>query len=204
MKKRSTDIYGLDCLLFGGLQLQNVDNNQIENPFTIVIYGKRGTSKSLLGMQLLHGLTKSLKKLPMIPEQGINIGHPVYNTVNGSERNISDMLLDMLLSKCTNHIIEEQAKRKDAWQGSDFSTALFNVENNSRNLSLDCSLLDKYIGEETVVYNNRTNALHLVTPYSFRDVDNEESKFQIAKRRYNSIMLRKFNKSYDGCNISDS
>lgn len=187
-EKISTDIYGLDCLLFGGLQLQDVDDNHYK-PLTIVIYGQRGTSKSLLGMQLLHGLTKSLRKLPMgtDPEKGIGMMSPVYYTVNDSERNFSDMLLDMLISKCTNHIIEEQVKRTDAWQSSDFSTAIFQVENNSKVLSLDCSILDKYIGEEAVVYNNRTNALHLVMPYSFRNIDNESSKFQIAKRRYDSI-----------------
>lgn len=188
-EKISTDMYGLDRLLFGGLQLQNMNDSQIERPLTIVIYGKRGMSKSLLGMQLLHGLTKSLRKLPMasVPQEGFDFGDPIYYTINGSEKNISDMLLDMLLSKCTNHIIEEQVKRKNAWQGSDFSTEIFEVENNSRYLSLDCSILDKYIGEEAVVYNNRTNALHLVTPYSYQDIDNEESRIQIAKRRYDSI-----------------
>lgn len=60
----STEIDGLDELLFGGqyLHCPNLHKN-IQQSLSIAIYGDRGTSKSLFAMQLLHGITKSIHQL---------------------------------------------------------------------------------------------------------------------------------------------
>ena len=56
MKKYSTGIKGLDTLFHGGIQLSDSASGQ---GVIIAIRGARGCYKTILAMQLMHGLTKS-------------------------------------------------------------------------------------------------------------------------------------------------
>ena len=113
-QKIKTEINGFDELLFGGLQLQNLikekenDNKnkvKVESPLTIVIRGELGTSRALLAMQLLHGITKSLRGLEQSEQDGaIEIDDPVFYTDDKQKINVEDMLLDTVISKCVAKI----------------------------------------------------------------------------------------------------
>lgn len=86
--KVRTGINGLDELLYGGLQLQTVayQGKGVETsdirPLTISIVGDTGTSRSMLAMQFLHGITKSLMAMKTDCETSegfIRLGSPVFS-----------------------------------------------------------------------------------------------------------------------------
>lgn len=86
--KVRTGINGLDELLYGGLQLQTVayQGKGVETsdirPLTISIVGDTGTSRSMLAMQFLHGITKSLMAMKTgceTSEGFIRLGSPVFS-----------------------------------------------------------------------------------------------------------------------------
>lgn len=201
-EKLSTHIEGLDKILFGGVQLQNPLENASENkskdksgcsckskPLKIIICGELGTSKSLLGIQLLHGLIKSLYALESSKGEW-ELCDPVIQMKEGTENNFSDMLLDMLISKCCNQIVEGNIVDPEKWgNSSSFSSAIFDICQNS-NEQYKCKYfpiyhsLDRYIAEGKIIYNNRTNALHLM--YGPRQT-NDVGKNMIARRLYNDI-----------------
>lgn len=195
-EKISTDITGLDRLLFGGIQLQSVKFNDSENieseinGLSVVIYGESGTSRALFAMQLLHGLTKYLNRLQATDnsEGGFTLASPVFYSPGKSACNLSDMLLDTIISKCVNCIIEDNIKKENTWSGCKFSSAIFHVDEKDKFLQLDCSKLDQYIGEEAVIYNNRTNALHLTAAHHPSNIKStNDSTNLIAYRRYDKI-----------------
>lgn len=196
-EKLSTHIEGLDRILFGGIQLQNsveflADSGSPKStkPLTIVIQGELGTSKSLLGMQLLHGLTKSLRKLGDIKDDtdgAISLVSSVFYSENSNRENFSDMLLDMLISQYTSRIIEDRIIDESRWNGSLFSSAIFDIEKQSHAFtSLKYNELDRYIAEGKVIYNNRTNALHLM--YDANAGSNNANANLIAKRKYDNLL----------------
>lgn len=158
-EKISTGIIGLDRLLFGGIQLQE----KADKPVVIMVKGSNGTSKSLFSMQLLHGLSKSIYELQEKPA-GRGEGEfdsPIYCDSGKDCDNLNDMLLDMVISKCVNFIIEDNVRDNNKWAGCAFSSAVFEVEAGDVVRKIKCSELDGYLSQEVVVYNNRTNALHL-------------------------------------------
>ena len=59
-EKLKTHIDGLDLLLFDGLCLHK---NCSQKTLTILIQGEEGTYKSLLAMQLLAGISRSMRAL---------------------------------------------------------------------------------------------------------------------------------------------
>ena len=86
--KVRTGINGLDELLYGGLQLQTVtyqgkgEETSDVRPLTIYIVGDTGTSRSMLAMQFLHGITKSLMAMKTgceTSEGFIRLGSPVFS-----------------------------------------------------------------------------------------------------------------------------
>ena len=193
-QKIKTEIPGLDKLLFGGLHLQ--DPSSISNtirPLFVAIYGDKGTSKALLAMQMLHGITKSVKQYNFFGNKKYNptpfaIVEPVFCS---SERNdnVSDMLIDMLLSKCVNLIVEDNASGKDNWKASEFASTMFETKIDSNSIPIDKSKLDMYIGEEMLVYNSHTNALHLAMPQDQRERNEteQEEDAPIFCRKHDSI-----------------
>lgn len=180
-QKLKTHIGGLDELLFGGLHLQTIFKNKSVKPLSIIIRGELGTSRALLAMQMLHGITKSLHQLACEGDNGIELDDPVFYTKGKSEENVSDMLVDTVISKCISKVIEANITEKtdkkgneNTWKGSLFCQTLFNVPQ-STTLPIDLSILDVYVSREILVYNSRTNSLHVGLPstsVSYKPSDN--------------------------------
>ena len=201
-QKITTDIPGLDKLLFGGLHLQCPSTAEIEGPLTIAIYGDKGTSKALLAIQMLHGITKSLRGYDIFCKVGgvskqIEFIEPLFCSSDGTS-NVSDMLIDMVISKCVNAIVENNASDKGEWKASEFANIMFKTNNSSINIPIDKDKLDMYIGEEILVYNSHTNALHLAMPQNRKD-RNKDDDIPLFLRRYHEIrryvnLIRRRNK----------
>lgn len=190
-EKIQTGIAGFDKLLFGGLCLQSPNPPEVVRPLTIAIYGDKGTSKALLAMQLLHGITKSLYKYEFIgeSERKVKFLPPVYLTKEKHIDNVSDMLLDMLLSKCITDIVENNAKGKQDWKGSEFVRFAFNTDSTSARVPIKLEELDKYLGEEILIYDTHTNALHMARPLNqrLRKMYEDYEDVPLFKRKYNKI-----------------
>lgn len=77
-QKIPTNIWGLDRLLFGGIQLQSFDGNNITRPLVIMIEGEPGSSRALFAMQLLHGLCQSLYSMQEANYKGFHLTEPIY------------------------------------------------------------------------------------------------------------------------------
>ncbi len=183
--KIKTEINGLDDLLFGGLQLQTIKENTVEKPLIIVLRGELGTSRALLAMQLLHGITKSIRGLKTETTDGIEIGHSIFYTKKKSVHNISDMLVDTVISKCINKIVETAAKGDQGkWQNNQFCQTIFEVPQ-STNLAINLQKLDYYVSQEIIVYNSRTNALHVASPSKAFFPDILDNQFVICRRHDN-------------------
>lgn len=190
--KIKTEVNGLDALLFGGLQLQTIGEKK---PLIIVLRGELGTSRALLAMQLLHGITKSLKELNDKSTNGevIEISDPIFYTQKKSKSNISDMLVDTVISKCINKIIEENAKSKDStnpqekgkWPNDLFCQTIFDIPPRI-SLPLNVSKLDYYLSQEIIVYNSRTNALHVALPTKALS-ENLSDMSLVIRRRYDNL-----------------
>lgn len=180
-QKLKTYIGGLDELLFDGLHLQTIVNNKIVKPLSVVIRGELGTSRALLAMQMLHGITKSLYQLADSTNNTIELDAPIFYTEDKSEENISDMLVDTVISKCISKVIEANITEKsdregneNTWKGSLFCQTLFDVPL-STTLPISLSKLDLYVAREILVYNSRTNSLHIGLPstsVSYKPSDN--------------------------------
>lgn len=198
-EKIKTGIIGLDKLLFGGLCLQTPESSKITKPLSIAIYGDKGTSKALLAMQLLHGITVSLRKYEFIEKEiikegkeektiikKVNLLSPIYFTSEMKKENVSDMLLDMLLSKCINKIVENNAKGRRDWTGCKFANFAFNTNNQSIGASIMLEKLDYYLGEEMLIYDTHTNALHIAHPLNQHHRKSSEDS-PLFFRHYDSI-----------------
>lgn len=195
-KKLSTGIDGLDRLLYGGIQIQNIviepGNNatcDVFKPLNILISGEVGTNKILLGMQILHGLTKSLRSLSAATGsiKPINISDSIFYTCNDSVRNVQDMLLDMLISESIEHIKKQHLIDPKAWSKNDFSKAIFGIDQHLCDLPLDVIRMDQCIANEQIVYNNRTNALHSINYDRHNGVMEEQADQTLVKRKYDTI-----------------
>lgn len=188
-QKIETDISGLDDLLFGGLYLKcpNVQAG-INKPLEIAVYGDKGTSRALFAMQLLHGITKSVSKyrFKSLKNVDIRLVPPVFYTDNKGEDNLSDMLLDMLISKCIGRIVESNAKGHATWTGSLFCNTIFDTDNVILNVPIDRDRLDKYVSEEILVYNTHTNSLHVAQAANRHEKKKIEST-PVFTRKTNSI-----------------
>jgi len=178
-RKISTGIYGLDQILYGGIQLYP-QIFELENFLSVVIRGGNGTSRALLGMQLLHGITKSLE---ILEEKSLIFERPYFISDKNKE-NLDDMLLDFFISKSIKIMMEQHIIDQKKWQGNTFAESFFEMIPSSNRFSLDYSKLDKYIAEETVVYNSRMNTLEIAFPYKTDLSDNNASVgYTIAKRK---------------------
>lgn len=191
-EKISTDIIGLDKLLFGGILLQEQESDSthenppksseektppkiIEKELVITITGKNGTSRALLAMQLMHGLTKNIRMLALKnkTEDGIELSDPIFVSNSINKRNLEDMILDTLISKCVNTIIEDNIREKNKWDGCDFCSTIFKLNDEKvTKKNIKYAKMDLLLSEEVIVYNNRTNALHFVLPQGKDDENN--------------------------------
>lgn len=101
MKKLRTHISGLDELFQGGIQIdcKTRYKDEDDSSLVIVIKGERGTNKHLFAMQLMHGLSRSMRERNN--EMGIgNINEPQqYYSINKPTQGLEDMYLDLLISR---------------------------------------------------------------------------------------------------------
>lgn len=196
-EKISTGILGMDKLLFGGiilqeqkitkknpqensiLQKENIEkdnNKKVEiKELVITITGKSGTSRALLAMQLLHGITKNIRMLALKNDDdtGIELSAPIFCSDSNDKNNLEDMVLDTLISKCVNSIIEDNIKEKNKWNGCNFCSTFFKLdEKEIAKKNIKYAEMDLLLSEEVIVYNNRTNALHFVLPQGKDDENN--------------------------------
>lgn len=193
IQKISTGISGLDKILLGGLQLpmySTSTKNDIPG-IIITIKGCRGTDKTMLAMQIMHGISKSLRRFngedDFLP--------PCFYSLNKTQSQLDDMLLDFIISQCTHKLVLlKQDKRKEfKYCNSLFADVIFNTnievyigreqDENTPQLPDDLyTHLDKYISEGIVFYNIRTNSLHFLTSQQ-----RDSQANMLFVRRHNSV-----------------
>lgn len=193
-EKISTDILGLDKLLFGGIILQEPHITKAQDgtiigingkELIITITGKSGTSRALLAMQLLHGITKNMRLLAQENKTGIGmeLANPVFYSDSKDEMNLEDMVLDTLISKCVNSIIEDNIQEEKLWNNCDFCSTIFNLNDEEiARKNIKQAQMDLLLSEEVIVYNNRTNALHFVLPHGKDENNCNDTSNLIAHR----------------------
>ena len=220
-EKISTDILGLDKLLFGGILLQEQEEQKAQKDnekkgqkeeenadkasekdqvpplisqkeLVVTITGKSGTSRALLAMQLLHGITKNIRMLALKneTESGLEFSDPIFLSDSKQKRNLEDMVLDTLISKCVNSIIEDNLSEENKWDGCNFCSTIFNLNDcKVAKKEINYAKMDLLLSEEVIVYNNRTNALHFVLPQG-KDEENNCNDINnlIAPRISNEII----------------
>lgn len=104
-----TQIYGLDKLLYGGLDI-------IKRPFTIVIRGGAGSESTLFGLQLLYGIALSLSE----NKRDTPFTKPVmpyFVTSCHKKKDIDTLMIDTFISSCiycmTKKIIDKSYCESD-------------------------------------------------------------------------------------------
>lgn len=195
--KISTGIKGLDKMLLGGLQLPLInpeeDISSSEKGIIIVLKGDRGTDKTLLAMQMMHGIAKSLSNLEFKPQV------PAFYSLDKNTDQMNDMLLDFIISKCIDKMVRTSSLSND-WTDSWFADAIFDTDKIRAGVSHSNtpppfpenlkSKIDSYISEGIVYYNIRTNSLHFRTAQS---IDSQA----------NILFTRKYDKISDYQKISN-
>lgn len=207
MNKYKTNVPGLDMLFHGGLQIDNnlndlrqtANDGNEENGIVIVIRGAKGTNKTTLAMQLMHGLFRSMQEKRYSNER-INA---LFYSINKESDALNDSYLDMIISQLLKGIIRQyrydtynQERESNAIKGSEdiqaiveflFDTDSRIIDNKARSMAnrLLKSIgddLPKLICEGIVFYNPRTSSLHYK-----RMCPNDNTDNLVATRRYNTI-----------------
>lgn len=170
-----TKIYGLDKLLYGGLDV-------IKRPFTIVIRGGAGTESTLFGLQLLYGIALSLNE----QERETPFPKPVnpyFVTSCHRKEDIEALMVDTFISSCiysmTKKIMDKSYGESDLGALTRFFFDTGTIINSNRpTISTKMPILeiqtipDLLIAENVLYYNNRTRALHYRTANSIADLSN--------------------------------
>lgn len=189
--KYETHINGLDDLLFGGLQLRPIKkecrkDSCVNEGTIIIIQGPRGVFKTTLALQMLYGLTKSLRK----ENNCICSRKSLFFSVNKTKEQLSDMLLDTVISKMIYKFISNSLNEgKEDHSVKKLCRFLFETEEQGNALDdyesltgdSDTKNINEYILRDIIYYNNRTNSLHI------RDPKNLEKGTLLFHRKYNSI-----------------
>lgn len=181
-----TQIYGLDKLLYGGLDI-------IKRPFTIVIRGGAGSESTLFGLQLLYGIALSLSE----KERDTPFTKPVtpyFVTSCHKKKDIDTLMIDTFISSCiysmTRRIIDKSYCESDL---SKLTNCFFDTSTiiNCSSWPPHCpkkpvqeikTIPDQLIAESVIYYNNRTRALHYRTTDNIAGLSN-----MVYKRKYESI-----------------
>lgn len=183
MKKYSTGIKGLDTLFHGGIQLSDSVSGQ---GVIIAIRGARGCYKTILAMQLLHGLTKSRtadfkKSNKKIQSRDT----PRFYSFNKDSVALNDLYIDLLIIQTIHeYIISNKGSNNNI-------ESLFDINEKGKRILYD-KLTKQYFEQNEIdipillkkrilYYNSRTNAIH------FNVDDDKISSIEIFKRLYNNI-----------------
>lgn len=157
MRKLSTGIKGLDALFYGGIQLDEQENERI----IIAIRGVQGCYKTILAMQLMSGLTASLReRFKENPYHSENSRTPKFFSLNKSSCELNDMYLDIVINREIYKYIESYDSSKP-----DTVSRLFKLDTEAME-GLQSVIGGKFdfgqlIRRRLVYYNSRTNAIHL-------------------------------------------
>ena len=168
--KYSTGVRGLDDLFYGGLRFDHLERLQAgsKNGLIIVIRGARGVHKTLLAMQMLHGLARNILET----YKECQFSKPLFFSLNKKRDSLLDMYLDLLMSMQACAIVRDSVSGdKSKWQSNAWAKSLFDLasgidcmqSDGREGLAIpdDCIVhADKYIAERSLYYNPRTNALH--------------------------------------------
>ena len=211
-KKIPTGVTGLDELLYGGIRVdrdfyQKYEDSPVSNGIIIMIYGESGVHKTLLAMQILHGLSKGI--LRENRHKGISVSKPTrFYSLNKEGSRIQGMYLDFLICKQQNWLIKESLS-KDPQQfmristGSSWTNTLFNINDQTikklNRITADDlkKNIDLHICDRTIHYNSRTNALHYrndgendnnsnLVAYR-KDGENDNNSNLVAYRKYDNL-----------------
>lgn len=176
MKKYSTGIKGLDTLFHGGIQLSDSASGQ---GVIIAIRGARGCYKTILAMQLMHGLTKSIMGNSYDETYEDT---PRFISFNKDENALNDLYLDLLI---VNTIYENIKSGK----GQNNIESLFTINSEGKDFlknvleELEDNHIDipKLLSKRILYYNSRTNSIHL-------NIANPQiASKEVFKRKSNSI-----------------
>lgn len=183
MKKISTNIEGLDKLFHGGIYINNsqLEKSSQNDGMIIIIRGPKDCHKTMLALQIAHGLSMSLNYMP-----GSSSRETRYYSLDKLKTKLEDMYLDILITRQLNGIIELWSKAKlkkkifNTKEYNDVCQILFNQEKTGFAAIKDD--LVRLIAEQAVYYNTRTDSLHFRRVYSGDDEDN-----LYARRKYNTV-----------------
>lgn len=187
MRKLRTEIKGLDALFHGGIQIDNLTSasqSSTRDSIIIVIRGEKGTHKHLLAMQLMHGLTKSIKnRLEEKNSNNCNYYPSRFYSINKSTQSLNDMFIDLLIRRWLD-AMTRAIKRRNVNSENENETVKMSLAYNERLAALkfwfncipDSTLsptlirehivksvesdIIKLIADNFIYYNVRTNSLH--------------------------------------------
>ena len=153
--KLETGVSGLDEIFYGGIQLPKNEGNGEANGLIISLIGPRGVHKPLLAMQMLQGLTKSIRKYLNFKNESR------FYSVNKPKDQLSDMHLNAVVSKMISYVTVDYLKAPE--KKTDFCKFMFDTENVLENVGslVKENELDKRLAEGFLYYNTSTHALHI-------------------------------------------
>lgn len=107
MKKISTNIEGLDKLFHGGIYINNsqLEKSSQNDGMIIIIRGPKDCHKTMLALQLAHGLSMSLNYI-----LGSSSRETRYYSLDKLKTKLEDMYLDILITRQLNEIIESWSR----------------------------------------------------------------------------------------------
>lgn len=211
MRKLKTDIKGFDALFHGGIQVDNLTSTDgaRNDSIVIVIRGERGTHKQVLAMQLMHGLTKSIKKrLVEKLNKPVEDCQSRFYSINKSVHVLNDMFLDILIRRWIDLMIcaikrkevnweqedeerpvlssldNQRLKALKFWFNTDFNDSVYESPTESRKQIYRTyeKELVAMMAENMIYYNPRTNSIHFRTL-----TQGDSSKNLLLKRRRDTI-----------------
>lgn len=188
MKKIKTNILGLDHLLHGGLQIDTgtgISGKSSLNSLVIVLRGKKGVSKHLFAMQLMHGIARSLA----IEHHTVGLEPSAYYySINKTTDKLEDSYIDFLILKWLNFMTHESRLERLGYSDNDKAMSSKEIKHQLYEFFFDTELKkekvyddvrnqvhalhreygDKameFLTENILTYNPRTNSLHFKRPY---------------------------------------
>lgn len=197
-RKVKTGIPGLDTLFFGGLHLHHYSTNVEEagivasrnqEGIVIALRGPRGVNKTMLAVQMMHGLTKNIHEF-----RKDKLGIPIVYSLNKRADNLENMLLNFVLSRIIENMSglwrEHIAEHGNSSVFCDFlfDTSLpfvFQKDGAGDDSVLPDNIstgLDSFIRNNIITYNPRTGALHLR-----RSRPGDDTRNMLCRRRHDTL-----------------
>ena len=200
--KVRTNVFGLDEMLFGGIDM-------VPEHSVIIIKSDEPVQGTLLGLQMLYGIAQSLEKFRRRKNIPKGLAYkPLFissfmENAESRELFLNDMLLDTIISLSILKMTERYVGLPKV-NGSKFphldnavSRLFFDVTQDKSVGDMFYSDTDALICEDAIFYNNRTNSLHKRTLTSDGDVpgtDTDESRILFHRRSdsYSHYLLKDY------------